>query len=81
MVTVNRPVHRESSVSKYSGGKARPLIIEIEPPGDRITLRLKGTRKRWSVPVATVLAVAVQAEAQAKRDAKKAARKSRNRNA
>lgn len=51
----------------------RPVVVGIEP-GDIITFRLKGTRKKYAAPVEKLLSVVLGWEAFAAMNAKRAAR-------
>jgi len=44
MTLIRKPVRRESLGTIYDGGRARPVIIALEPP-NIIRLSLKGTRR------------------------------------
>lgn len=77
--TENRTTTRETTACARSHGKVRPIVVSLA--GGTITLRLKGERKAYRLPVATAYVVAVQAHAAAEkhrrkqeRDAKRKAR-------
>lgn len=60
--TVNRKLQRQSSTAVYSGGRARSVIVELEPPGSLIGFRLKGTRRTYRLPVDWCYREALRAE-------------------
>ncbi len=51
MTLLNRTVRRETCAGTYSGGKFRPIIVTLDPPGNVIGFRLKGTRRTYYLPV------------------------------
>lgn len=81
MTTVTRRVRRETSARQFSRGQNRPVIVVLEPPGDRIGFRLKGERKTFSLPVGVLYAMAVRAHHEAQRDRKKLEREQRRKGA
>ena len=60
--TVNRAVKRQSATAIYSQGRARSVIVEIEPPGAVIGFRLKGTRRTYRLPIDWCYREALRAE-------------------
>lgn len=51
MTKVNRKVRRLSTATVFSNGKRRPIVIELDPPGDTISFRLHGERRKYGLPV------------------------------
>lgn len=50
MVSVNRPVVRDTGVIIWSGGP-RSVVVTLEPPGRMLRFRLKGFRQDYTLPV------------------------------
>lgn len=61
MTSVTRRVQRISPAAVYSQGRLRSVIICVEPPGDLVGFRLKGTRRTWTLPVDWCFREAVRA--------------------
>lgn len=74
MIGVHRAIARISPAAIHSAGKARAVIIELEPPGNVIGFRLKGTRRTYKLPVDFCFREAVRAELAALKAAKKKAK-------
>lgn len=75
MVKLKKPVTRESSGVVFDQGRLRPVLITIEP-GQLITLRLKGTRRSYSMDAAALYeAMVIQAVAAEAKEKRKARRK------
>lgn len=77
MTTLERPVRRETAVSKRDGGRARVVLVELH--ARHLELRLKGTRRRLAVPYEAVYDLAgkmlARAEAAERAAAKKGGRR------
>ena len=58
MVKLNKPLKREISLPKIR----RPIIVELDPESQEITLREKGARKGYSIPIATLYVILVKGE-------------------
>lgn len=69
--TIRKPIFRitRANFRHYK----RPVVVGIEP-GDIITFRLKGTRKKYAAPVEKLLSVVLGWEAFAAMNAKRAAK-------
>lgn len=72
-----RPLIRESEVTKRSGNKSRPIIISIEQGGYLLGFRLKGERRTYRLPTDWCFVQAVDAHVTAERARKKAERNTR----
>ena len=77
MTTINRPLRRESGSTGYSRGRARPIIVELSPPGRLVGFRLKGERKTYYLDVGVCYGLAVRAHVESERARKLAERKAR----
>lgn len=62
MTPINRPLARESAAAMHSAGKARPIIVELSPPGALVGFRLKGTRRTYHLPIDWLYREAVRNE-------------------
>ena len=73
MITINRPVIRETAGVCFSKGKRRNVVIELHPHGGGkpgpafIGLRLKGTRKLYFLDIAWCFKEAARAFVNARR--------------
>jgi hypothetical protein len=74
MITVNRPVVRETAARVFSGGSF-PVVLEIVPPGHVVRLRLKGRRQAYTLPVAWMYQEALRQEVLKQREEKKRKKK------
>lgn len=74
MTNVDRKLARQSCVPMHSGGRHRPIIIELLPPGELIGFRLKGMRTTYYLPVKTCYLEALKARMATLRAERKAAR-------
>lgn len=54
--------------------RGRPIIVEIEPPA-LISFRWKGTRRRYTAPIAKLMQWTIQAVIEQERKEKRAARR------
>lgn len=75
MTHVTRKLARVSLAAIYSAGKTRAIVVELEPPGDLVGFRLKGTRTVYFLPVAECYRLAVRAEMDRRKAEKRKARK------
>lgn len=81
MLTINRPIVRESAGTCFSRGKRRPIVIELHPHGGGkpgpayLGVRLKGTRKLYWLEIAWAFREAVKAAAQARKAESRRGRK------
>jgi hypothetical protein len=73
---LDRAVYRETRRTTIFSSKERAIICGLEP-GDVITLRLKGERKKIEIAVATVFRFASQLDAERCKREKAAAKKMR----
>lgn len=58
MTKLSKPLKREVSVSRIR----RPVIVEIDPRAQKITLREKGLRNGYSIPILTPYSLLVRGE-------------------
>ena len=72
-----RPLIRESEVTKRSGSKTRPIIISIEQGGFCLGFRLKGERRTYRLPTEWCFVQAVDAYVLSEKRRKAAERKTR----
>lgn len=75
MTHVTRKVQRISPAAVYSQGRLRSVIICVEPPGDLVGFRLKGTRRTWTLPVSWCYLEACRATLAREKAEKRKARK------
>jgi len=78
MIEVTRPLSRLSCSAIHSGGKSRGIVIELQPPGNIIGFRLKGTRKTYYLPVDHCFREAMRAELARQKRERIEARKNRH---
>ena len=76
MTKLTKKVARESDAAVYERSKYRPIMVTVEPP-DRISFRLKGTQRSYSLPIAMCFRIAVEAEVEARRALKRKAKKNK----
>lgn len=76
MIKLSRSLKRETPSLVRERGKSREVIIELRPPFN-IALRLKGTRRAYSITAAGLYQVLVKDEAVRLIMERKAARKAR----
>lgn len=74
MKTMTRTTRRESPHRMHSGGRLRPIIIELAPPFDLIGFRLKQTRATYRLPVKDLYLLAVRAHDALVKEEKRKAR-------
>jgi hypothetical protein len=72
-----RPLIRETEVTKRSGSKSRKIIISIEQTGSLIGFRLKGERRTYRLPTDWCFVQAVDAHVTAERAKRQAECKAR----
>ncbi len=65
----------------HSGGRHRPVIIELAPPGDLVGFRLKGMRTTYWLPVSWCYLEALKVRMAAIRAERKAARAAKRKGA
>lgn len=62
MTGFTKHLQRQSRAAIHSGGRSRPIVVELMPPGEVIGFRLKGTRQTYYLPIATCYRDALRAE-------------------
>jgi hypothetical protein len=70
MTRTTKPVTRETTARVREVGQMRPVVITIEPSGI-VTLRAKGTRQSYSLPVDALYDLAVKKAVEAERRQRK----------
>jgi hypothetical protein len=75
VTSVKRKVQRLSVSTVFSNGKRRPVVIELNPPGDVITFRLHGERRAYGLSVDWMYKTAAARQAALDRAERRAARK------
>lgn len=61
MTKLSRAVERETTDRVFSAGQQRAVIIGLEP-GNLVTVRLKGERRKLRLPAASIHSLALKAE-------------------
>ena len=57
---LNKRIDRETTVTVFSRGQYRPIIVSLNP-NNTLGLRLKGTRQRFDLPLDSCYDLAVKA--------------------
>lgn len=75
MTPLRKPVYRVTTTTRIrERGKLREIVVGLEP-GDVVTVRLKGTRTTYTLPVSAVFYRAATLEADRIRAERRAKRK------
>lgn len=81
MTKVNRALRRETAAMVRSGGRERPVIVVLRPPGVMIEFKLKGERRSYELPTQGLFELAVDRWVRDEKARKRAERKARRRSA
>lgn len=76
MSPIRKPVYRESQATIRERGRSRAILVGIMP-GDVLELRLKGTRRRYILGIATAFYQAVRLQAEHEKRERAALRRAR----
>ncbi len=51
MALLPKTVTRETLATVFDQGRHRRVVVDVDPPAGVVVFRLKGTRRRYSLPV------------------------------